>query len=171
MQTYYLGSIGNDSYGTKFKECLDKDKVNYAFHTTADTPTGTCAVLVSEKERSLVANLGSACKFPIEHYTFNMGFVEQANILYFSSFFLTSNSGAAIEMTKFASEKGVPNCINLAAQFLIEFNKEEMMQCIQHAEYVFGNESEAEKFSEVHLFETKETKQIALKLAQSDYKG
>mmetsp|Transcript_17994 Transcript_17994/g.8421 ORF Transcript_17994/g.8421 Transcript_17994/m.8421 type:complete len:84 (-) Transcript_17994:790-1041(-) len=69
-------------------------------------------------------------------------------------------------MAKFATANERIFCINLAAHFLIEMNKDEMMEGISYAEYVFGNESEAEKFGQVHKYETSDITEIGKKMAQ-----
>lgn len=43
---------------------------NFAIHD--DKPTGTCAVLVYGKERTLCTKLESACAYPLSHLESNM---------------------------------------------------------------------------------------------------
>ncbi len=61
------------------------------FHQDKETPTGTCAVIVHEKERSLCANLAACLKYPLEHLTSNMKALEVSKFIYSTSFFITSN--------------------------------------------------------------------------------
>jgi len=54
------------------------------------TPTGTCAVCVTGKERSLVANLAAANNFKISHCEKDKAkqMIDSAKIIYTAGFFL-----------------------------------------------------------------------------------
>ena len=56
----FFGCIGKDEYGKVLEEELAKTGVKGNFHKTDDAPTGTCAVLIKNKDRALCANL-AAC--------------------------------------------------------------------------------------------------------------
>ena len=57
----YTGSIGADAFGAQLKAAAESDGVT-TYYYTAEAPTGTCAVLVHAKERSLCASLAAAEK-------------------------------------------------------------------------------------------------------------
>mmetsp|Transcript_28741 Transcript_28741/g.27708 ORF Transcript_28741/g.27708 Transcript_28741/m.27708 type:complete len:117 (+) Transcript_28741:120-470(+) len=63
----YFGCIGKDDYGQALEKELSTTGVKGYFHHDDSTPTGTCAVIVQNLERSLCANLGACTKYPIEH--------------------------------------------------------------------------------------------------------
>ena len=69
--TYY-GSIGKDEKGETLKKDLSDNGINGNFSEIDTHPTGTCAVVVCDKERTLVANLAAACEYKIEHLRANM---------------------------------------------------------------------------------------------------
>jgi sugar/nucleoside kinase (ribokinase family) len=48
---HYIGCIGNDPFGKTLKEAAEKDGVTTHYLVDPTTPTGTCAVLVRDKER------------------------------------------------------------------------------------------------------------------------
>jgi adenosine kinase len=58
--TSYIGCVGKDAYADKMKAVCLKDGVRVEYMVDQSTPTGTCAVCVMQKDRSLVANLGAA---------------------------------------------------------------------------------------------------------------
>lgn len=64
-QSAYMGCVGNDEYGKKLEACAASDGVKVHYMKDAETPTGTCAVLVKGGERSLVANLAAANNFKL----------------------------------------------------------------------------------------------------------
>ena len=115
----YFGCIGKDVYADKIKSYLTDEGVKGEFAISEDTPTGTCSVLVYNKERSLCANLSAALKYPMDHLTANMKIVEEASIVYGAGFFLTSNVDAYMKIGKYCNEVNKPFAVNLSALFLI----------------------------------------------------
>ena len=118
----YFGSINDDEYGKTLEQALKDKKINGNFFKGSGIQTGTCGVVVHEKERSLCANLSAACKYDIQHLKDNMAELEKAKLIYTTSFFITSNNEALQAVGKFAAEKNVPLAYNLSATFLIQFN-------------------------------------------------
>merc|ERR1719478_77625 len=96
--TGYIGSIGKDKYGTLIQEKARADGVQTAFYL-ADKPTGTCAVCIKEKERSLVANLSAANSYQGSHINTPEAqtMVRSARIYYSAGFFLTVSPDTIIE--------------------------------------------------------------------------
>lgn len=74
----FLGCIGNDEFGKVLEHNLEEGGVHGILHKDADTPTGTCAVLVVKKERSLCANLAACLKYPLDHLKENLHIVSKA---------------------------------------------------------------------------------------------
>lgn len=129
-------------------------------------PTGTCGVVVHEKERSLCANLSAACKYATSHLEANMDDLKQAKLIYTTSFFITSNNEALQKVGKYAAENNVPLAYNLSATFLIQFNEKEVDAGVENCDYVFANEDEADLWGKVKGLESKDRKDIALHLAK-----
>lgn len=92
----FFGSIGNDEFGKVLEKELEETGVHGYFHKEEGTPTGTCAVLIHNKERTLVANLSACLKYPTEHLKKNLQVLEKASFLYTSAFFITSNYEALV---------------------------------------------------------------------------
>ena len=70
--TTYFGCIGEDEYGSTMEKCLEKEGVKGMFHKVKDTPTGTCACVIYNKERSLVTNLSACLQYPFDHLKDNI---------------------------------------------------------------------------------------------------
>lgn len=66
--TSFLGCVGDDEYGKKLYDCATTDGVNVHYLTDQAAPTGTCAVCIKGGERTLVANLGAANNYKVEHF-------------------------------------------------------------------------------------------------------
>jgi len=137
----YLGCLGKDSYAETLRQSLKDCGVEGRF-AESEEPTGTCAVVVVGKERTLCANIGASCKFPMEHLELNMEHLEHADYVYSTGFFITSNFDALIKAGEFCAEKGKPFGFNLSAEFLILFSLEQVLKAIELADYVFCNEDE-----------------------------
>lgn len=56
----YFGAVGDDQRGKDAKELCAEAGVTTHFCKVQDRPTGTCAVVVVNKERTLTTNLGAA---------------------------------------------------------------------------------------------------------------
>jgi adenosine kinase len=115
----YFGSIGSDEKGAVLEKDLSDNGLTGVFHKDTETPTGTCAVIVKDKERSLVANLAAACKYDIAHLRNNMDHLKNAKIIYSTSFFITSSPESLQEVGKYASDNNIPFVFNLSAVFLL----------------------------------------------------
>ena len=150
----YIGSVGDDEFGRQLRAAAERDGVTPYYHTEAGVPTGTCAVLVHDKERSLVANLAAAEKYSKAHYESEaiQAVVSGADILYSAGFFLTHAAETMVAMGKLAAATGKVYCMNLSAPFLCAFFKEQMHAVLPYTDFVFGNESEAAAYAEANGF-------------------
>ena len=120
----YFGSIGNDEVGKTLQRELEQNGVKGMFHIDEETPTGSCAVLIHNNDRTLCANLAACLKYKTEHLRQNIDVVAKSQLLYTSAFFITSNFEALQEYARFAVEHNKPLGFNLSACFLIQFNTE-----------------------------------------------
>eukprot|EP00053_Salpingoeca_punica_P003361 m.42757 g.42757 ORF g.42757 m.42757 type:complete len:345 (+) comp12136_c0_seq2:79-1113(+) len=165
--TTYVGCIGKDSYGKKLRECAEGHGVRVAYLEDETTPTGTCACLVTGRERTLVANISAANMFKIAHLetASTWSLVEKAEVFYISSFFLTVSPPSALKVAQYAADHNKIFTMNLAAPFLSQFFKDPLMQLAPFWDFIFGNETEAEAFATANDFGTKDIKEIATKMA------
>ena len=163
--TGFMGCIGDDDFGRRLGESAARDGVQTYYQIDSTTPTGTCACLIIGKERSLIANIAAANNFVIDHVRAHWNVIEQAKFYYIAGFFLTVTPPTIVEVGKHAAETQKTFAINISAPFIVEFFKDPMMQVYPYADFVFGNESEAMKFSEVHGFDTQDYGEIALRMA------
>ncbi|KAF2353685.1 Carbohydrate kinase PfkB, partial [Trinorchestia longiramus] len=167
--TTFFGCVGKDSYSKTLSEKAKEAGlcVRYQFHDSE--PTGTCAVVITKKGkcRSLVANLAAANHFTKSHLDIpeNKAIIDKAKFFYISGFFLTVSPESIQTIGKHALEHNKVFCMNLSAPFLCEFFKDPMMQAFPYIDIIFGNETEAAKFSEIQGLGETSVKEIALKIA------
>jgi adenosine kinase len=122
--TAYVGAVGADSFGRTLKDAAEGDGVAALYQVNGDKPTGTCAVIVYDKERSLVANL-AACETLTEAHLDSdavAAAVDSARVLYCAGFPLTHPGGAAavVRLGKHAAAKGKVFATNLSAPFIVQ---------------------------------------------------
>lgn len=165
----YVGSIGNDAFGKELSNAVLRDGVTPYYKVCEDVPTGTCAVLVHETERSLVANLSAAEKYTKSHFDQEdiQAVIKGAKIIYSAGFFLTHSADTMAACGKVAAESRGETvyCMNLSAPFLCQFFKDQMHSVLPYADFVFGNESEAAAFAESNGFAGASIEEIALRIA------
>ncbi|KAK1738213.1 adenosine kinase [Skeletonema marinoi] len=171
-QTAYFGCVGNDSFGNQLEECAAADGVKVHYMKDESTPTGTCAVLVKDGERCLIANLAAANNFKPSHLETDesKAIYESASLYYIAGFFLT----VSVDALKIIAEHSVANnktfCLNLSAPFIIDFFADQVATALEYADFVFCNESEAEAYGKKHELGD-DLKEIALKIAASPKKN
>merc|ERR1711988_1978408 len=121
--TSYVGCIGADGFGAQMKQAAGADGVNVHYMEDSSTPTGTCAVLVKDGERSLVANLSAANNYKIEHFQTEgvQAILKKSEFYYISGFFLTVSPPTIMEVGKHSAENGKTFMMNLAAPFISQF--------------------------------------------------
>jgi len=164
--TAYIGCIGTDKYGEQLAKGALADGVSGQFLRDENTPTGTCAVLVNDKERSLVANLSAAEKYKDSHLDECSSVWKNARIYYSAGFFLTVVPNSMMRIAQYANEVGSLYCLNLSAEFLIQFFEKPMMELMPYVDILFGNETEAKAFGKHHKYEDTSIQAIALKIAK-----
>jgi len=166
--TSFIGSVGKDKYSEQLKECTKNDGVAVYYSEDENTPTGTCAVLINKKERSMVANLAAANNYKIDHL--NSDEVKKvwqaADFFYIAGFFLTVSPPSLMEVAKFALEKKKTFAINLSAEFITQFFAEPLMEAIKYSDFVFGNETEAAAFGAKQEYKDQSVEGVALEIAK-----
>lgn len=162
----FFGSIGRDEIGKTLEGELERNGIHGYFSIDEETPTGSCAVLIHHKERTLCANLAACVKYKAEHLAANLAVLEKTSFLYTSAFFITSNYEALKSYAQFASEHDKPLGYNLSACFLIQFNTEQVNTILEHADYVFCNEDEAKCFAETNKIPFTSLKDVAVAISK-----
>ncbi|KAL3273214.1 hypothetical protein HHI36_014670, partial [Cryptolaemus montrouzieri] len=139
----FFGCVGDDEYSKILKEQAEKAGVKVHYQYTTAEPTGTCAVLVTNYHRTLCANLAAANCFTIDHIQKpeNKKLIEEAAFYYVSGFFLTVSLPSILEVAKYAVDHDRPFIMNLSAEFICKFFKEQFMQVIPYVDILFGNDT------------------------------
>lgn len=163
----FFGCVGQDKYSEILSEKATGDGVNVQYQFCKDTPTGTCAVLITGTQRSLCANLAAANNFTVDHLktTENEKLLQNAEYFYISGFFLTVSIESILTVAKHALNKNRLFMMNLSAPFIPQFFKGNLDQVFPYIDILFGNETEALAFAQEQKLGTEDLKQIGLKVA------
>jgi len=113
-------------------------------------PTGCCACLVVNNERSLIANLAAANDYQIEHYHSAeiQQLIQKIDVFYSAGFFLTVSPETVVEIGKHCVEHNKVLVWGVAAPFIIEFYYDRVQKILPYVDYIVANETEAEKLIE-----------------------
>ncbi|XP_043279110.1 adenosine kinase 2 isoform X2 [Venturia canescens] len=163
----YMGCVGKDKYSKILEERARNDGLNVRYQYTDEEPTGTCAVLITGKERSLCANLAAANCFSPSHIAEpeNRKLLEDAKFIYISGFFLTVSPETIQEVAEHANENSKVFMMNLSAPFICEYYGKPLKAALPYVDVLFGNEDEAETFARVNDLKTTDRREIALKMS------
>jgi len=167
----YTGCISSDDAGKTLSKCAEDGGVDAPYMIDADTPTGKCAVLITDggKARSLVTALGAANNFKQSHAETPevAAKIEAAKVYYTAGFFQTVSPETAVHIGKHAAEKNKIFTTNLSAPFLMQVPPflAAIKATLPYTDILFGNETEAATWAEVNGWEEKSVSDIALKLS------
>eukprot|EP01116_Phalansterium_solitarium_P015416 TRINITY_DN3405_c0_g1_i1.p2 TRINITY_DN3405_c0_g1~~TRINITY_DN3405_c0_g1_i1.p2 ORF type:complete len:353 (-),score=161.24 TRINITY_DN3405_c0_g1_i1:114-1172(-) len=143
----YIGSVGDDQYGRQLAKAASDYGLTTHYNVQKDAPTGTCAVLVVDRERSLVANLGAAEKYSKSHFDSAevQAVLAKASYFYQESYFLTHSPEVSLALAQYASRTRKYFALNVSAVFLVEvdFFWQRMAALLPHADLIVANELEA----------------------------
>lgn len=165
--TSYIGCIGNDEFGRQLESQATNDGVRVQYLVDKKEPTGTCACLITQKVRSLVANLGAANHYKVDHLLMseNWALVEAAKICYISGFFLTVSLDSILKVARHCSDEDKLFTMNLSAAFIPAAFKGALETVLPYVDILFGNEGEAESLSKAFGYGTADLKEIARHVA------
>jgi len=166
--TSYIGAVGKDQYADQLRKYATADGVSVYYHEDDKEPTGTCAVLVHHKERSLIANLGAANTYKMSHLTSDKiaPVWQQAQFYIISGFFLTVSPDSIMHIAKHAHEHKKTFCMGLSAPFICEFFNEPLMKAMPYTDFVFGNESEVVAFGKKMGYKDLSPRAVAQEIAK-----
>jgi len=164
--TSYMGCVGADDSSKILEEKAREAGVNVRYQKS-DKPTGRCAVLITDQNRSLVTKLDAANHFTPAHLEedSNWSVVSDTKVVYSAGFFLTVSVDSMLKVAKHCAQNNKTYCLNLSAPFLCQFFKDQMSSVLPFTDIVFGNETEAAAYAEANNLNTSDVAEIATKIA------
>lgn len=161
--TNYVGCIADDHYGQILKSAAEKDGVNMHLEYTTKAPTGSCAVCISGKERSLVANLSAANLLSSEHMHSPdvLATLQRCKLFYLTGFTLTIDVNYVMQVAEAARTANGQFMMNLSAPFLLQFFSENFLKVAPYVDVFFGNDDEAKALAQLMKWDHQDTTDIA----------
>lgn len=168
--TGYIGCIGKDAFGEQLTKSAQEGGVATHYLLDEKEATGSCAVLVKDQDRSLIANLSAANLYKTEHYDTEeiQKVVADAKFVYSAGFFLTVSPDTVQKIGAHCAENDKVFCMNLAAPFITQFFTGPLTAAIPFVDIMFGNESEAEAFGTTMKYADVSVKNVALEISKMD---
>jgi len=145
--THFIGSIGDDENGKKLKQAATKDGVQTHYYIS-QVRTGSCAVLIQDKERCLVADLAAANEYKHSHFESQeiQQLLQKISIVYSAGFFLTVSPGTMVELGKHCAEHNKILVFAVAAPFLVQYFWDKIEAVLPYTDYIIANEEESHVF-------------------------
>jgi len=167
--TAYMGCIGKDEFGQKLTDACKADGVLAKYMVDPQTPTGTCAVTILDKERSLTTNLSAANNYSVSHLQQpeHLKILKAAKIVYSAGFFITVSPDSIEVASQEMMRSGGVYCLNLSAPFIVQVPpfRAVLEKTLPFCDYLFGNETEAQAYAEAVGWESKDVAFIATRLS------
>ncbi|XP_062124599.1 adenosine kinase-like [Drosophila sulfurigaster albostrigata] len=163
---YFVGSVGRDKFAEVIGKRANADGVQTMYQQIDDAPTGTCAVILSGRNRSLVANLGAAALFSEDWLLdeANLCVLERAQFVYATGFFIAVNAETVLEVARLTSENNRTFILNLSAVFVVQIHKNKIDEIIPYSDVIILNKNEALAFAETHDWETEDVFEIGRRM-------
>lgn len=165
----FMGCVGRDEYADLIVSKADEAGLVTTLQTHETATTATCATLLTDQNRSMVAHLGAACEFTDNHldHDENWNFIKNSQVFYITGFFFSTCMNAVTRIAKFCQEN--PSrllCINLSALFMTQLFKKEFIQILPYVDILFGNDDEALSFGKNVLnIQTNDIKKIGMHIS------
>jgi adenosine kinase len=169
--TNFIGCVGKDAFGAELRKSAEADGVAVHYLEDEKTETGTCAVLIKDQERSLIANLAAANCYKKEHLDTVKAVYEAAKYVYIAGFFLTVSTESIDFIGQHCCDNNKTFAMNLSAPFICQFFKDQLLAAVPFCDYIFGNESEAEALGKTLGLEDCSVKNVALEISKMDKKN
>lgn len=162
----FIGCVGKDEQADHLRRVAQEDGLRVEYAVDEEHSTGLCACLIQDHERSLVARLGAANHYPASHIEQPaiQELLKEVRIIYCSGYFLTVSAETVHHVMRRARIDQI-TAINLSAPFIPKLYKEVLGEAIYHADWVFGNESEALAWAVSHDLPDPTPLSVAMHLA------
>lgn len=159
-KTVMIGAVGGDEFKNILVHSLESESVDHIFFEKKEQCSGTCAVLVVDGERSLLANLGAATKLTGadvfgneagdagEAWNKSQNAVFKAlkgtRAVYMEGFFMNlAERTTSIHVANKCTELSKTFAFNLSAPYLSAIFADSLQQILPHVDILFGSRIDA----------------------------
>ncbi|EDV91191.1 adenosine kinase [Drosophila grimshawi] len=166
FRAIFFGAVGRDKFGDTIGKRARSDGVETQYQVREEAPTGTCAVIISGQDRSLVANLGAAALFTEDWLDIeeNACILERAKFFYATGFFMAVSSASVLRIARLSSETNRFFVLNFSAVFVLQTHKKNMDEILPYTDMIIGNKQEALAYAESHDWNTTDIFEVGRRL-------
>jgi adenosine kinase len=143
----FLGCIGNDSYGTKIQDELNKAGVKSLLEVREDIKSSRCGVGIHLKERCLLPQIRASTMLSTEFVQKNLDTISEASILLIEGYFVIEKYDIIQYLTKHFHTHNKKVAFTLSATFMVENFHDKMLEVSNQSHIIFCNNEEATIFS------------------------
>jgi len=163
----YLGGVGDDKYAAILRDAVKQAGIRVEYRVDKKEKTGRCGVIITGHDRSMCTDLAAANHYDLEHLKSPevWKLVEGMEIAFVGGYHLTVCPDAAMALAEECAAKNKIFMLSLSAPFIPQFFKGPLDKTAPYWDFVVGNETEALAYSESHGWETKDVREIAMRLA------
>jgi len=169
----FAGVTGADAVGDQIHNMLSSNSINF-HRVKSKVGTGNTVALVTDGgKRSLVGPIEMADHFPASQLEAIEDKWKRAAFIFQASWFLLSPDGikCAFMMAKHAAKSGQHFGLNLAAESLVHRFRDELVELMKSATFVFGNTVEYKAFAEAMNWNCPSMNDILMKMNELPYSG
>jgi len=142
-----LGCIGNDSYGSKLQDSLDKVGVKPLLEIREDFKTSRCAVGIHKKERCLMPQIRASTMLSMDFVNKNLESISQADILFIEGYFVIERYDIILILSNHFHSLGKKVAFTLSAGFMIQNFYDRILEVSNQSHLIVCNDEEAQLFA------------------------
>jgi len=168
--TTFLGAVGKvGKDGSTLRNIIRQSGVDPVLQIIDNAPTGRCGVIVHNKERSLVTDIGAAKEFQ-DSWLDKMrakSVIDKGEIFYVEGFFLDSSPKSVLKVGEYvASQENKTFILNISAEFVTTLCIDALNETIPYTDIIICNEREANAFAKSQGWETTDLEDIARRMTE-----
>ncbi|KAJ2784080.1 adenosine kinase [Coemansia interrupta] len=147
--TMFIGAVGDDENAKQLRVAAEKAGLRTEYMVNSAKQTGTCALLVTEKGNSMVADLGAAETYNIAHlqspHIWRM--IEHARLYYITGFFLAVSLETIRAVARHSLENDKTFTMNISAPFVATRFTSQLTEMLPYVDVLFGSHFETPALS------------------------
>ncbi|KAJ1850653.1 adenosine kinase [Coemansia sp. RSA 2703] len=145
----FIGAVGKDENASKLRMAAEKAGLRTEYMVNPAKQTGTCALLVTKKGNSMVADLGAAETYNIAHLQSPhiWRIIEHARIYYITGFFFAASPETIRAVAKHSVENNKTFTMNISAPFVATKFSSQLIEILPYVDVLFGSHFETPALS------------------------
>jgi adenosine kinase len=141
-----LGCIGNDTYGQKIQDALQKVNVKNLLEINQEHKTSRCACGIYLKERCLMPQIRASTLLSMDFVEKNLESIIRNDLLLIEGYFVIEKFDIVQRLVKHFRDNNKKIVFTLSATFMVENFHDKMLEISNESDIVVCNNEEASAF-------------------------